>query len=169
MAGVPPGGAASCVWPKAGSGRQRFFAAVAGELPGELAPKLALAACLEDQADGQWRDRFVWRDVTRSSQAARYYTLVAATDPGFASASFGLARVFMVLGDREGAVAALQRIPRSSSAFAWLRSRLCRAFARSARRDARAGRPRATSQALSALAVENSVRLPLVRDLHHRP
>ena len=29
---------------------QPFFTAVAGELPGELAPKLALATCLENQA-----------------------------------------------------------------------------------------------------------------------
>ena len=45
------------------------------------------------------------------NEAARYYTIVAETEPGYASAGFGLARVFLGLGDRDGAVAALQRIP----------------------------------------------------------
>ena len=64
-------------------------------------------------------DRCVWRDRHRAAQqAARYYLLVAATDPSYASAGFGLARVDMALGDREGAVAALQRIPKSSSSYA---------------------------------------------------
>jgi serine/threonine-protein kinase PknG len=136
-----------------------FFAAVDRELPGELAPKVALAACLE-QAEGE--------DVSRELQhAARYYGLVAATDPGYASASFGLARVAMRLGDREEAVSALRRIPRSSSAWVDAQITLCRVQCAPLQGEMpQVGDLVATSDVLAGLALENSVRLPLVRDLH---
>ena len=94
-----------------------FFTAVAGELPGELAPKLALATCLESQAATDGGDSAPAAVSRLLNEAARYYTVVAETEPGYASAGFGLARVFLALGDRDGAVAALQRIPKSSSAY----------------------------------------------------
>jgi serine/threonine-protein kinase PknG len=136
-----------------------FFAAVDRELPGELAPKVALAACLE-RAEGE--------DVGRELQhAARYYGLVAATDPGYASASFGLARVAMRLGDREEAVSALRRIPRSSSAWVDAQITLCRVQCAPLQGEMpQVSDLIATSEVLGGLAVENSVRLPLVRDLH---
>jgi serine/threonine-protein kinase PknG len=93
--------------------------------------------------------------------------LVAATDPGFASASFGLARVYEALGDREEAVSALQRIPKSSSAFLTAQTALCRVRCATLR-----GQPptlddlAASSVTLAGLQLENSVRLPLERDLH---
>ena len=136
-----------------------FFAAVDRELPGELAPKVALAACLE-QAEGE--------DVSRElAHAARYYGLVAATDPGYASASFGLARVAMRLGDREEAVSALRRIPRSSSAWVDAQITLCRVQCAPLQGEMpQVSDLVATSEVLGGLALESSVRLPLVRDLH---
>ena len=136
-----------------------FFTAVDRELPGELAPKLALAACLE-QAEGE--------DVGRELRnAARYYGIVAATDPGYASASFGLARVAMRLGDREEAVSALRRIPRSSSAWVDAQIMLCRVQCEPIGDEMpQVSDLVATSQVLGGLVLENSVRLPLVRNLH---
>jgi serine/threonine-protein kinase PknG len=76
------------------------FEAVHGAFPGEPAPKLALGVCAE--ALGRWDD------------AAEYHRLVWATDPGFVSAAFGLARVRLATGDRRGAVRALESVPESS-------------------------------------------------------
>lgn len=66
-------------------------------LPGEAAPKLALAFCCEgigDQAKAASRYESVWR-----------------TDHGYLSAAFGLARVRLVAGDRDGAMRALDEVP----------------------------------------------------------
>ncbi|MER0246822.1 tetratricopeptide repeat protein, partial [Streptomyces sp. HSW2009] len=78
----------------------RSFDAVYDAFPGEPAPKVALGLCAEvlDQLDN----------------AAAYYHLVWATDPGFVSTAFGLARVRFTSGDRAGAVAALESVPESS-------------------------------------------------------
>jgi serine/threonine-protein kinase PknG len=74
------------------------------ELPGEVAPKLALGMAHEMAGElvlsADLYDRATW------------------TDPSYVSGGFGLARVRVVLGDREGAVEALQRVPASSSAHA---------------------------------------------------
>jgi serine/threonine-protein kinase PknG len=131
-----------------------FFGTVAGELPGELAPKLAMAMCLEQGPES----------AVELQEAARYYELVAATDPSFAGASFGLARVRMSLADRAGASAALERVPSSSSAHATAQVSLCRL--RSLDLD---GLPptlddlTAASDVLAKLNAEPSVRLPLLR------
>ncbi|MBK6033599.1 protein kinase, partial [Streptomyces sp. MBT59] len=55
------------------------FDAVYDAFPGETAPKLALGICAEV--------------LGQLDNAAEYYRLVWATDPGFVSAAFGLARV----------------------------------------------------------------------------
>jgi serine/threonine-protein kinase PknG len=88
------------------------FDAVYSQLPGELAPKLALASALEQLGD------------TRRSSG--YYAMVASTDPNCASASFGLARCRLALGDRAGAARALQAVPATSSAHARGQIMLCR-------------------------------------------
>jgi serine/threonine-protein kinase PknG len=80
------------------------FSAVFDELPGELAPKLALAFAAE--ADG---------DI---AAARRYYQVVWTVDRSYISAAFGLARVAMAGGDRPGAVAALATVPETSSQYA---------------------------------------------------
>ncbi|MEU9853466.1 tetratricopeptide repeat protein [Streptomyces sp. NPDC047974] len=76
------------------------FDAVYDAFPGEPAPKLALGVCAEV--------------LGQLDNAAEYYHLVWATDPGFVSAAFGLARVRLAAGDRTGAVAALESVPESS-------------------------------------------------------
>jgi len=151
-----------------------YFAAVAAELPGELAPKLAMATCFEQTA-GELDDRTTTAGDRTAAQrqqleyAVRYYSLVAATDVGYASASFGLARVFMALGDREGAVTALQRIPKSSSAHATAQVALCKVrCAQMLDEMPSLSDLSATSETLQGLALENSVRLPLVRGLHEQ-
>ena len=79
------------------------FMAVYDAVPGELAPKLALAVACETSGD------FV--------DAAGWYEIVSRTDPSTTSASFGLARCCLALGDRAGALAAYQQVPESSSGY----------------------------------------------------
>ncbi|WP_420535446.1 tetratricopeptide repeat protein [Actinomadura viridis] len=68
-------------------------------LPGEAAPKLALAYCRERSAPGE---------------AARLYETVWRTDPGHIGAAFGLARVHLAAGDRATAMAVLDSVPEIS-------------------------------------------------------
>jgi serine/threonine-protein kinase PknG len=150
-----------------------YFAAVARDLPGELAPKLALAACFEHMALG--RDHWPaslsrpLRGVTADEmrEAVRYYSLVATTDPTFSGACFGLARAYALLGDREKAVAALERVPQSSSAHRSAQVALCTILcARLQQEEPGLQDLIASSKTLDGLDVDNSVRLPLLRDLH---
>jgi serine/threonine-protein kinase PknG len=73
------------------------------DLPGELAPKLALALATEQAKD--------------YSLAIKMYDIVLRTDPSYVSAAFGLARCLYATGKRKEAVAALERVPQSSSLF----------------------------------------------------
>jgi serine/threonine-protein kinase PknG len=79
------------------------FEAVLAMLPGELAPKMAIAATAE--LGGA-------RDV-----AARYYKTVWRTDHSYVSAAFGLARQRVRTGDRAGAITALDQVPTDSAHF----------------------------------------------------
>ncbi len=102
---------------------QELLAQLTLELPGELAPRLALAVGgeLASQQDARG-------DKDQLRAVARDYELVATTDPSYASASFGLARVRLALGERAAAGTALQRIPAASSAYAAAQVALCRAM-----------------------------------------
>ncbi|MFI5776895.1 tetratricopeptide repeat protein [Nocardia sp. NPDC051570] len=87
------------------------FESVYATLPGEAAPKLALAVAAELAArDGIEPD-------TESARAAGYYATVWRTDRGYVSAAFGLARLRRAAGDREGAVAALDQVQPSSALY----------------------------------------------------
>ena len=77
------------------------FNAVYDELPGELAPKLALAFAAEAAGD--------------AVSASRYFRLVWTVDRSCISAAFGLARACLAAGDRPGAIAALAAVPETSS------------------------------------------------------
>jgi serine/threonine-protein kinase PknG len=77
------------------------FSAVYDELPGELAPKLALAFAAEAAGD--------------TASAGRYFRLVWTVDRSYISAAFGLARACLTAGDRPGAIAALAAVPDTSS------------------------------------------------------
>jgi serine/threonine-protein kinase PknG len=79
------------------------FDVVYSTLPGEAAPKLALAAAAEHTG----ADEF----------AARYYAVLARTDPGLVDASFGLARVRLRAGRPADAIAALDGVPTGSSEY----------------------------------------------------
>jgi serine/threonine-protein kinase PknG len=70
-------------------------------LPGEAAPKLALAATAECAG--------------RDADAGRYYALIARPDPGLADAAFGRARVALRAGDRQAAQDTLDAVPSTSS------------------------------------------------------
>jgi len=140
-----------------------LFAAVAAQLPGELAPRLALAVSYERSARARTDPEERHSDLT---SAAHYYEVVSATDPAYASACFGLSRVRLDLGDRAGAAAALRRIPSASSAHQDAQLALCRLWC------AEVGGVRPDlSELISAagildqLRTEPSVRLPLGRDL----
>jgi serine/threonine-protein kinase PknG len=79
------------------------FEDVLAVLPGELAPKMAIAATAEFRGA---------RDA-----AARYYETVWRTDHSYVSAAFGLARQRVHVGDRTGAVTALDQVPTDSAHF----------------------------------------------------
>ena len=79
------------------------FDGVLAKLPGELGPKLAIAATAE------------LRDAPDDAQ--RYYETVWRTDHSKVSAAFGLARQRARAGDRVGAIAALDQVPRESVHF----------------------------------------------------
>jgi serine/threonine-protein kinase PknG len=77
------------------------FSAVYDELPGELAPKLALAFAAEAAGD--------------PAMAGHYFRLVWTVDRSCISAAFGLARACLAAGDRPGAIGALAGVPGTSS------------------------------------------------------
>ena len=78
------------------------FELVYRAVPGELAPKLALAVSAEMAGD--------------PAGAAGWYDIVSRTDSSYATAAFGLARCRLACGDRAGALAAYERVPESASA-----------------------------------------------------
>lgn len=80
------------------------FETVLATLPGELAPKLALAAVAElsGALDGA---------------GTRYYETVWRTDHAYVSAAFGLARRRARAGDRTGAITTLDEVPSASAYF----------------------------------------------------
>ncbi len=91
---------------------QETFHLIYNELPGELAPKLALALAAELSGD------------LRS--AIRYYDVVSRTDPNMTAAAFGLARSLAKMGDRNNAVTAYERVAVASSFYAHAQMALAR-------------------------------------------
>ncbi|KJF23307.1 serine/threonine protein kinase [Rhodococcus sp. AD45-ID] len=86
------------------------FESVLTALPGELAPKLALAATAElvlQQWDSEDPDQWC-------RFAGKYYRTVWRTDHNYVSAAFGLARQLAERGDTGAAVTALDEVPTSS-------------------------------------------------------
>ncbi len=80
------------------------FNAVYKQVPGELAPKLALALACEKGG--------------RAQVAAELYNTCAETDAAYVAASaFGMARIRAELGDTDGAVAALDLVPPTSRGY----------------------------------------------------
>ena len=83
---------------------QQAFNAVYGQVPGELAPKLALGLACELGSE--------------PDLAIRLYQTCASTDANYvAPAAFGMARVHAARGDVQAAVAALDLVPATSRSF----------------------------------------------------
>jgi serine/threonine-protein kinase PknG len=81
----------------------KLFDQVYFDLPGEIAPKLALGLAAELAGT---------QDL-----AIHMYDLVSRTDSSYVSAMFGLARCLRAKGDRKSAVSALSRIPQTSAIY----------------------------------------------------
>lgn len=80
----------------------KHFTEVLDTLPGELAPKLALAATAE---------------LAGTADELKFYKTVWSTDNGVISAGFGLARAQSVAGERDMAVQTLDEVPPTSRHF----------------------------------------------------
>ncbi|WP_228980630.1 serine/threonine-protein kinase [Streptomyces sp. DH12] len=80
------------------------FAAVYAALPGEWAPKLALGHCAE----------YLTADEPGTGGHEDYYEAVWQRDRTQGSAAFGLVRARLRRGDRQGALAVLDRVPTTS-------------------------------------------------------
>ncbi|MGE2832987.1 serine/threonine-protein kinase PknG [Mycobacterium sp. SMC-4] len=80
----------------------RHFTEVLDTLPGELAPKLALAATAE---------------LAGTADERTFYNTVWSTDNGVISAGFGLARAQSAAGERDAAVRTLDEVPATSRHF----------------------------------------------------
>jgi serine/threonine-protein kinase PknG len=83
---------------------RQAFDAVYDTLPGELAPKLALAFAAEAAGD--------------LTAARNYFQLVWTIDRSYVSAGFGTARAYLAAGDRVTAIAAVAAVPETSSHYA---------------------------------------------------
>ncbi len=80
----------------------KHFTEVLDTMPGELAPKLALAATAE---------------LAGNADERKFYNTVWCTDNGIISAGFGLARAQSAGGDRDDAVHTLDQVPATSRHF----------------------------------------------------
>ncbi|MCW2661498.1 MAG: pknG [Mycobacterium sp.] len=80
----------------------KHFTEVLDTFPGELAPKLALAATAE---------------LAGNTDEHKFYETVWKTNDGVISAAFGLARSLSAEGDREDAVSTLDEVPPTSRHF----------------------------------------------------
>jgi serine/threonine-protein kinase PknG len=80
----------------------KHFTEVLDTFPGELAPKLALAATAE---------------LAGNTDEHQFYETVWKTNDGVISAAFGLARSLSAEGDRTGAVRTLDEVPPTSRHF----------------------------------------------------
>ncbi len=99
---------------------QAAFNAVYGQVPGELAPKLALAHSCEKAGD--------------DGVAEGLYVACARTDAAYVPmAAFGLARIRAARDDVKGAVAAYRLVPPESSSYRTARSGLAELLTRANR------------------------------------
>lgn len=128
-----------------------WFDRVFSELPGELAPKLAMGLAAEQLKD--------------YDLAIRCYEIVSRTDPGFVSAAFGLARCRCAGGDRAAACEALGRIPASSSLYVHAQVESARALIQIGRSAPGVDEFRRASAAIEALSLEGFERYWLSRQV----
>ncbi|HEX4230006.1 MAG TPA: tetratricopeptide repeat protein [Bryobacteraceae bacterium] len=125
---------------------QKIFDQVYFDLPGELAPKLALGLSAEL--------------AHNFDLAIKMYGLVCATDPGIVSAAFGLARCYNTKGDRHSAVKALERISPGSALYPRARvesARILIGYGRNGNNGANGRPPASIRPALTDLAEASSL------------
>lgn len=91
-----------------------LFRRVASDLPGELAPKFAMATASELLGEFQ--------------EAAHWYRIVSAVDPAAVGATMGLARALQQLGDISAARETYRKVPTSSNAFSEARGELVKSL-----------------------------------------
>ena len=127
------------------------FDRVYSELPGELAPQLALALAAELADDRK--------------QAIKLYDRVCRTDPSYVSASFGLARCLSATGDRQAAVEALQRVPPTSNLYVRSRVETARMLIDPKRTVPGANELRQASATIETIALEGMERYRLTKQL----
>ncbi|MEH2250006.1 tetratricopeptide repeat protein [Nostoc sp.] len=121
------------------------------DLPGELAPKLALGLAAEQAQNYEL--------------AIKMYNLVLHTDPNYVSAAFGLARCFCATGNRNSAVAALESVPQTSNLHPRGRVEIARTLINSHRSAPGTQELKAASVAIEALTLEGSDRYRLTKQV----
>ncbi len=114
-------------------------------------PKLALGLAAEQAENYQL--------------AIKMYDLVSRTDPSYVSAAFGLARCLCATGDRNGAVAALERIPQTSNLFMRSRVEIARTLINRERSAPGTQELQAASVAIEALTLEGMDRYRLTQQV----
>jgi serine/threonine-protein kinase PknG len=130
---------------------QAAFDQVYFDLPGELAPKLALGLAAEQAGNFKL--------------ALKMYDLVSRTDPGYTSAAFGLARCYCANGERKKAVEALARIPQSSSLFTRSRVEVARTLISSESAAPGMEELKNASAAIEAIALEGMEHYKLAKQV----
>jgi serine/threonine-protein kinase PknG len=130
---------------------QAAFDQVYFDLPGELAPKLALGLAAEQAGNMEL--------------AIKMYDLVSRTDPSYTSAAFGLARCRCANGDRKGAVAALERVPQTSNLFTRARVEVARTLINTERSSPGTTELKEASVAIEALTLEGMDRYRLTKQV----
>lgn len=130
---------------------QAVFDQVYFDLPGELAPKLGIAIAAE--LAGNYK------------LAIQLYELVCRTDPSYLSAVFGLARCQYSLKNRQAAVAALERVPQTSSLYTRARIEAARLLIRNDHTSPGAAELSAAAVAIEALKLEGIERYHLTQQV----
>lgn len=130
---------------------QAAFDQVYFDLPGELAPKLALGLAAELSGN--------------HALAIQMFDTVSRTDPAYASAAFGLARCLAATGDRKGAVAGLGRIPAASSLYTRARVESARALIGANHSSPGPDELKSASDAIEALSLEGLDRYRLAKQM----
>ena len=128
-----------------------IFDEVYSELPGEVAPQLAFALAQEFAREFQ--------------RAAELYDRISKTDPNYISAIFGLARCRCALGDRKGAVEALNRVPTSSSLHTCAQVEATRALMDRKFSSPGPGELKEVSNLIEAMALDSAYRFQLSRQV----
>ncbi|MEL6981496.1 MAG: tetratricopeptide repeat protein, partial [Actinomycetota bacterium] len=131
------------------------FSRVWTELPGETAPKMAVALAAE--LAGEY------------PRALELYDLVISADSSFVSAAFGLARCNWRLDNHEGVVTALHRVPTSSAAHSNAQVAAARALVNGGPDgDPDLGDLRAASDTIERLQLDAAERAALAADIFER-